>query len=296
MKQQSLVKALGILFALLLSLPVAAQGVIVHKKDGTKVRYSYEVLDRIETYNYDEEIPGDTGEYTANGVSFSMVMVEGGTFTMGAQSTSAGSGNYDSDAYSDESPVHQVTVGDFYMGKYEVTQELWSAVMGSNPSVFTGTNLPVEAVSWEDCQTFITKLNGLAGKTFRLPTEAEWEYAARGGNKSQGYKYSGGDSIGDVAWNYSNSSATTHEVGTKTPNELGLYDMSGNVWEWCSDWHGSYSSSSQTDPAGPSTGSSRVLRGGSWSEHAGYCRVSYRSCHTPSTRYGDLGLRLVCVP
>ena len=292
MKQQSLFKALSILFALLLSLSANAQGVIVHKKDGTKVKYSYEVLDRIETYNYDEEIPEDTGtgEITVNGVTFTMISVEGGSFVMGATSEQG------SDAYNDEKPAHQVTLNDFYIGKYEVTQELWTAVMGSNPSSFTGTNLPVESVSWDDCQTFISKLNELTGKTFRLPTEAEWEYAARGGNKSKGYKYSGSNTIDDVAWYSSNSSSKTHEVGTKAPNELGIYDMSGNVYEWCSDWYGSYSTSAQVDPTGPSTGSYRVLRGGRWSNNARYCRVSNRGNDTPSNRYYGSGFRLVLVP
>ncbi len=218
------------------------------------------------------------------------VKVDGGTFVMGATSEQG------SDAYSDESPTHSVTLSDFYIGKYEVTQELWTAVMGSNPSKFTGTNLLVEMVSWNDCQTFITKLNELTGKTFRLPTEAEWEYAARGGNKSQGYKYSGSNSIDDVAWYTSNSSSKTHEVGTKQPNELGIYDMSGNVWEWCSDWYGSYSSSSQTNPTGPTSGSNRVLRGGGWDINAGHCRVSYRDDSNPSYRNGNFGFRLVLVP
>ncbi len=292
MKQKSLFKVLSIMTALLLSLPVMAQGVIVHKKDGTKVRYSYEVLDRIETYNYDEEIPEVSGnnEITVNGVTFTMIPVEGGTFTMGATSEQG------SDAYDDEKPAHQVTVSDFYIGKYEVTQELWTAVMGSNPSNFTGTNLPVETVLWNDCQTFISKLNELTGKTFRLPTEAEWEYAARGGNKSMGYKYSGSNTIGDVAWYTSNSSSKTHEVGTKAPNELGIYDMSGNVWEWCSDWYGSYSSSPQTDPVGPSTDSRRMRRGGSWVNDAGYCRVSSRGGFNPFVHSDRSGFRLVLVP
>ena len=138
--------------------------------------------------------------------------------------------------------------------------------MGSNPSRYTGDdNLPVEQVSWKDVQEFIQKLNALTGKTYRLPTEAEWEYAARGGNQSQGYKYAGSNTVGDVAWHYGNSDHKTHPVGQKQPNELGLYDMSGNVWEWCQDWYGDYSSSAQTNPTGPSSGSYRVLRGGSWS-------------------------------
>ena len=183
-----------------------------------------------------------------------------------------------------EYPTHQVTLSDFYIGKYEVTQEQWEIVMGNNPSWFKGANNPVENVLWDDCLEFIEKLNQLTGLKFRLPTEAEWEYAARGGNKSKGYKYSGSNTIGDVAWYYDNaynvgsssSNYGTHPVGTKAPNELGLYDMSGNVHEWCSDWFGSYSSSAQTNPTGPTSGSYRVLRGGSWSYRANYCRVSDR--------------------
>lgn len=245
---------------------------------------------------YSEELSFTTGKafstetFTVNGVDFTVVAVEGGTFTMGATSEQG------SDAYDGEKPTHQVTLSDFYIGKYEVTQELWKAVMGSNPSYFTGTNLPVEYVSWVDCQSFITKLNELTGKTFRLPTEAEWEYAARGGKKSKGYKYSGSNTIDNVAWYTSISSSKTHEVGTKSPNELGIYDMSGNVWEWCSDWYGSYSSSSQTDPTGPTSGSARVLRGGSWGNYARYCRVSLRDSTAPSSRGSDCGFRLVLVP
>lgn len=219
---------------------------------------------------------------------FDMVYVEGGTFTMGATSEQG------SDAYSDERPTHSVTVSDFYIGKYEVTQAQWRAVMGSNPSYFTGDNLPVEQVSWDDIQEFITKLNTMTGKTFRLPTEAEWEYAARGGDKSKGYKYSGSNTLDNVAWYTNNSSSKTHPVGQKQPNELGLYDMSGNVWEWCQDWYGSYSSSSQTNPTGPSSGSRRVLRGGSCYNFARDCRVSYRGSGDPDDRYNLNGFRLVC--
>ena len=224
--------------------------------------------------------------FTVNGVSFEMIAVEGGTFTMGATDEQA------SDAYSDEKPTHQVTLSSYYIGKTEVTQELWQAVMGSTPSNFSGTNLPVEKVSWDDCQTFITKLNSLTGKNFRLPTEAEWEFAARGGNKSLGYKYSGSNMLSNVAWFYDNSSSKTHPVGTKAPNELGIYDMSGNVMELCSDWYGSYSTGSQTNPIGPDSGSDRVRRGGSWFYNARTCRVSYRASQNPTYRSVDLGLRL----
>ena len=223
---------------------------------------------------------------------FEMVYVKGGTFTMGATAEQG------SDAYDDEKPTHSVTLSDFYIGKYEVTQAQWKAIMGSNPSRWKGDNLPVENVSWNDIQEFITKLNAQTGKKFRLPTEAEWEYAARGGNKSKGYKYSGSNSISDVAWYGDNSSSKIHPVGQKSPNELGIYDMSGNVWEWCQDWYSSsaYSSSSQTNPTGPSSGSSRVLRGGSWNYSAGSCRVSLRYYNTPDYRDFNRGFRLACLP
>ena len=221
-----------------------------------------------------------------DGISIEMVKVEAGTFMMGATSEQ----KY---PYDDEKPVHQVTLtNDYYMGKYEVTQALWEAVMGSNPSNFKGDNLPVEKVSWNDCQEFISKLNSLTGRKFRLPTEAEWEYAARGGKKSRSYQYSGSSNISDVAWYNGNSGSKTHPVGTKQANELGIYDMSGNVWEWCWDWYGSYSSSSQTNPTGADSGSSSVRRGGGWYDDARGCRLSHRHHFTPDDRYYNLGLRL----
>ncbi len=222
---------------------------------------------------------------TVRGVSFKMVRVEGGTFTMGDTSEQG------SDALGTERPAHQVTLSTFSIGETEVTQELWQAVMGSNPSKFEGAKHPVENVSWEDCQNFIRELNKLTGRRFRLPTEAEWEYAARGGNKGNGHKYAGSSAIDNVAWYDGNSGGQTHDVATKRANELGLYDMSGNVWEWCQDWYGSYSSGSQTNPAGASSGSFRVFRGGGWSYDAGCCSVSIRY-YSPSDRYNFLGLRL----
>ncbi|MBR7028214.1 MAG: SUMF1/EgtB/PvdO family nonheme iron enzyme, partial [Bacteroidaceae bacterium] len=196
---------------------------------------------------------------TVDGVSFKMIAVEGGTFLMGSPES-------DADTDDDEKPQHEVTLSNYYIGETEVTQELWETVMGSNPSEFKGPKLPVENVSWDDCQTFIGKLNAQTGKTFRLPTEAEWEYAARGGKKSKGYTYSGSNTIGNVAWYDGNSGGTTHEVSTKQANELGIYDMSGNVLEWCQDWYGAtyYENSSTTAPQGPASGTYRVLRGGSW--------------------------------
>ena len=229
--------------------------------------------------------------FAVKGIEFKMVAVAGGTFNMGSN-----------DGGSNESPVHSVTLSDYYIGETEVTQELWKAVMGSNPSYFKGDKNPVDMVSYNDCIDFINKLNSLlaaqlpAGRKFRLPTEAQWEFAARGGNKGKNNnnKYSGSNSIDDVAWYRDNSSIKTHPVKQKQPNELGLYDMSGNMWEWCSDWYDTYLSSSQTDPKGPSSFMSRyrVLRGGSWIFNAQYCRVAYRSYGTPGYRLNYYGLRL----
>lgn len=236
--------------------------------------------------------PGSTSNTTGlsaelNKLINNMVYVSGGTFTMG------GTSEQGSEAESDEKPTHSVTLSSYYICKYEVTQALWRAIMGSNPSNFKGDNLPVECVSWDDCQTFINRLNSYTGRNFRLPTEAEWEFAARGGNYSRHYKYSGSNYIDDVAWYGDNSGDRTHPVGTKQANELGLYDMSGNVWEWCSDWYGSYSSYSQTDPIGPNNGSNRMDRGGCWGNFAKRCRPAYRSYGTPGYRDHGRGLRLV---
>ena len=218
-----------------------------------------------------------------------MVWVSGGTFTMGATSEQG------SDAWDDEKPAHSVTLSGYYIGKYEVTQAQWKAVMGNNPSSFKGDNLPVESVGWNEVQEFIKKLNQMTGKSYRLPTEAEWEYAARGGNNSRGYKYSGSNNIGSVAWYYDNSGSTTHPVGSKSPNELGIYDMSGNVREWCQDrWASNYySSSPQRNPQGSASGSDRVLRGGCWDNDARNCRVSCRSYVSPYSGGYYLGFRLV---
>lgn len=234
-----------------------------------------------------EEPQPATETFTVNGVTFTMVLVEGGNFMMGASDN-------DEDAYYNEKPAHEVTLSSYSIGETEVTQALWLAVMGSNPSRFTGDlTRPVECVSWNDCQAFIIQLNQLTGKSFRLPTEAEWEFAARGGNESQGCLYSGSDDISEVAWYRGNSSSKTHPVATKAPNELGLYDMSGNVFEWCSDWYGSYTDTDvQTNPQGPSSGSTRMSRSGSWDTTADYCRVSFRLSRSPASLNHSLGLRL----
>ena len=227
-------------------------------------------------------------EFTVGAVQFKMIHVEGGSFMMGSPDN-------DSDAYSDEQPQHRVTLSDYYIGETQVTQELWKAVMGDNPSNWKGDSLPVEEVSWEDCQEFIKQLNLKTGKTFRLPTEAEWEYAARGGRKSLGYKYAGGNDIDKVAWYWNNSGGKTHPVKQKSANELGLYDMSGNVWEWCQDWWGRYSIDTQNNPKGPTSGSYRVLRGGSWDGSARGCRLAYRNCGSPDYRRNVCGFRLALV-
>ncbi len=225
--------------------------------------------------------------FTVNGVSFKMIHVGAGTFMMGATSEQ---GN----AESDEKPAHRVTLSDYYIGETEVTQALWRAVMGSNPSYFKGDNLPVEQVSWDDCQTFIRKLNAATGKNFRLPTEAEWEFAARGGNKSRHTKYEGGSDLSSVAWSSDNSGRKTHPVAKKAPNDLGLYDTSGNVWEWCHDWYDKnyYSRSPSTNPCNNTKASYRVARGGSWSNYVGNCRVTFRGSSLPVIRNISLGLRL----
>ena len=225
---------------------------------------------------------------TANGVSFTMVKIDGGKFTMGATKEQ---GN---DAFEDEKPAHEVILPDFWIGETVVTQELWWAVMGSNPSYFqTSPRNPVEQITWNDCLEFINKLNRLTGKNFRMPTEAEWEYAARGGQESKGFKYAGGDALEEVAWTDENSQSVTHPVAQKKSNELGLYDMSGNVWEWCKDWKGPYSLEVESNPQGPSSGTGRIYRGGSWNSSAWNCRVSYRNRNAETYRSSYLGIRLV---
>ena len=218
-----------------------------------------------------------------------MVKVEGGTFTMGSN---------DADANDWEKPTHQVTVSSFYIGKYEVTQAQWQAVMGSNPSNITGCpNCPVENVSWNDAQAYVQKLSEQTGKRYRLPTEAEWEYAAKGGHRSHGYKFAGSNKPDDVAWYDGNGTHKTHAVGKVVkPNELGIYDLSGNVLEWCYDWYGPYSTGSQTDPRGPDAGTYRVVRGGSWGHNARNCRVTKRFSITPTISNYFFGFRVVCVP
>lgn len=235
--------------------------------------------------------PQETKIFMANGVSFTMVQVNGGTFNMGAVEG-------DNDAKSDEYPVHEVTLSTYYIGQTEVTQELWLAVMDTIPSYFTNDmQHPVERVSWDDCKEFIRKLSILTGQQFCLPTEAQWEFAARGGNLSNGYKYAGSNNINEVAWwgyeQGGNSDYTTHPVGCKNaPNELGLHDMSGNVAEWCNDWYGGYEETHQHNPKGPYSGYYHVIRGGSWSSVARSCRVTNRYNNLANYKHFSVGLRL----
>ncbi len=212
-----------------------------------------------------------------------MVLVEGGTFQMGKNTL----------FYSDANPKHNVTLTRFYICKYQVTQEIWETVMGNNPSKFRGgAKSPVECVSWNDCQEFIIRLNKLTGINFRLPTEAEWEYAACGGERNSSFRFSGSDSINMVAW-YSGNCKSTQNVGLKAPNNLGLYDMSGNVWEWCQDGYGSYTDAAEYNPKGNVQGSYKVIRGGSWKSPNEHCRVKQRGRMKPSAMDDDLGLRLL---
>ena len=238
-----------------------------------------------------EEKPSNNKVITVNGVSFTMVYVENGIFEMGAQSVNPSEPNYDSEAWEREGPVHLVTLSDYYIGETEVTQELWQAVMGNNPSHFVGGQKPVEQITWYDCKTFISRLNQLTGMKFRLPTEAEWEFAAKGGNESQGYKYSGSDNIDDVAW-YSADGKKTRDVKTKSPNELGVYDMCGNVMEWCQDLFGDYSSAPQTNPKGSLSGTDNIVRGGCCLSNATYCRMTIRSFFNPGGMSYGIGFRL----
>lgn len=226
----------------------------------------------------------DGESFTVNGVTFTMVKVDGGLFDMGGT---------DDQAIANEFPVHRVSLSPYYIGQTEVTQGLWKAVMGANPSSVKGVELPVGGVSWNDCQTFITKLNAMTGRSFRLPTEAEWEFAARGGNKSSGYVYAGSDDIDKVGWYYDNACYSYgRRVAQQRPNELGLYDMCGNSYEWCADFYGDYPSGPQTNPQGPATGTDRVIRSGSWYTPANDCRNSSRDFGAPGDAFVHFGLRL----
>lgn len=227
------------------------------------------------------------GVLTVNGVDYAMIPVIGGTYYMGP-TKEFGKVNDIGDM-----PVHRVTVSDFYMGQTEVTQAIWEAIMQDNPLKAVNPDFPIVGVSWEKCQVFIDKLNELTGKKFRLPTEAEWEYAARGGNKSQNMKYSGGDNILSVAWYKSNCENRIHAVKCKQPNELGIFDMTGNAAEFCSDWYAKYETQDQTDPKGPSNGTKRICRGGGWISPEKDCSICTRGYISPNELHKAIGFRLV---
>jgi len=239
----------------------------------------YSILDHSQLY-YDE------ARASLDNYEHEMVFVEGGTFLMGCTAEN------DNDCSFVSKPVHQVTLNSFYIGKYEVTQAQWKAITGKNPSHFKGDSLPVDQVTWVEMNEFIDKLNAVTGKQYRLPTEAEWEFAARGGNKSNGYMFSGSNTIHEVAWFRNNSRKTTHPVGTKQPNELGIHDMSGNVKEFCSDYIDYYSSDSQTNPTGPSSGIGRAARGGYWETREKDMYVWERTFEGSNISNHFLGFRL----
>lgn len=237
--------------------------------------------------------------FDVNGVSFRMVYVQGDSFIMGAQNTDPLGNNYDPDAQDSESPVHYVNLSPYCIGETLVTQQLWSAVMGSNPSNSQGARLPVESVSWSNIvDNFIPRLNAITGMKFRLPTEAEWEFAARGVNQGLHFNYAGSNYVNEVAWYDGNSNLHTQNVGQLKPNERGLYDMSGNVWEWCSDWINYYSSSTQQDPTGSynSANPGRVVRGGAVNYDYTECRITRRRWADPEDKFATVGFRLVCNP
>ena len=267
---------------------------------GTGKQITWDVLKQVERlvgsnymFKVKAIVTGDISKQnyteTTSNLNIDMVLVKGGTFTMGCTSEQ-------SDCEEDEKPAHSVTLSDYYIGKFEVTQKQWTAIMGNNPSYFKDCgNCPVETVSYNEIQDFLQKLNQKTGKKYSLPTEAQWEYAARGGSKSKGFKFSGSNTVGDVT---DNSGNKTHLVGQKQANELGIYDMSGNVWEWCSDWYDKdyYKHSPQNNPENTNNDSPRVLRGGSWLSNGSYCRGAYRYYDFPGSRYYYFGFRLVLVP
>jgi formylglycine-generating enzyme required for sulfatase activity len=247
-----------------------------------------------EPVSLEEKLPVSGKDWQIPALGMELAYVAPGSFQMGSN-----------DGHDNEKPIHTVRISqEYWVGKYEVTQQQYQSIMGNNPSNFKGTSNPVEKVSWNDSVSFCKKLTDQErragrlpeGYVYRLPTEAEWEYAARGGSRGRDTQFAGSNTIGDVAWYKDNSGSKTLPVGQKQANELGLYDMSGNVWEWCQDWWERYSSGSQTDPVGPGKGSRRVLRGGCWRDPASLCRVAIRGIGTPTRAYDILGFRVVLAP
>ena len=276
-------KVFKILISATIVIALIVGGVLISTKD--KEEYA--------TTDHPDELT-----FTVEGVNFTMRRVEGGSFEMGATI------EQESGADNDEWPVHSVTVNDYYMGETEVTQALWYAVMGTTvyeqrdysnldwPVIGEGPNYPMYYISYDECQQFVRRLSDMTNQPFRIPTEAEWEFAARGGLYSQGYRYSGSNSIGSIAWYQANSNKNAHAVKMLPSNELGLYDMTGNLWEWCYDWYGEYGFQSQQDPSGPAYGSKRVFRGGAWYNDANNCRIANRIARVSSYRDNGVGFRL----
>ena len=247
------------------------------------------VIDEKLAKSCDIERLGNKITITTKGVSFSLIKVDGGKFQMGGTSEQE-------KARTDEFPVHWVTLSDYFIGETEVTNELWSAIMNSTPSIiFSQPEQPVNNVTWYDCQKFVNRLSSLTGLHFTLPTEAQWEFAARGGNKSKNYIYSGSNNLKDVGWFKNNSKSNVKVIKQLKPNELGIYDMSGNVYEWCSDWYGLYKSEDYVDPKGPESGTQKINRGASAGEKDALARVSSRYTNNPNSKFQAMGLRLVMI-
>ena len=289
-KKRRLLKFMRILLACACILALILLGWGIYDKNHESIEFGFEEKENDPTMNFIplEAKKGNLKTIVQNIID-NMVMVEGGSFIMGATSEQI------NDAWEDEYPTHKVTLSSFYIGKFEVTQEEWNTVMNDDRVVFEGDNKPIADVSWNSCQEFIKKLNAISHHNFRLPTEAEWEYAARGGRKSQGKKYSGSNNLESVGWSRDNCGRRVHSVGELQPNELGIYDMSGNVSEFCQDWYAEYSKQNMTNPQGPSTGAKPVLRGGSWIWESRTCRISSRGVTDEDGRddkYGDIGFRL----
>lgn len=295
---QNTIKLLSFFITFLACLCSQAQGIVINMKDGSTVSIPYEDLDSIRTYVTEDDIEPEpeilSKTFEVKGVKFNMMLVKAGTFIMGNTT--------EEPDYSGAKPAHEVTLTiDYYVGETEVTQALWKAVLGTTPmsganqwnaSYGLGDNYPAYNISYNDVKSFLSRLNAITGEKFRMPTEAEWEFAARGGIRNQGTLYSGSDTPEDVAWTSANSESTTHEVKSKNPNELEIYDMSGNVAEWCSDYYGSYSDESVTNPQGYPTGYERINRGGSFQWSIDSSRVYTRNAYAPDGRFVGYGFRL----
>lgn len=286
---------LSILALLLCCTDGHAQGVMVYLKDGRTISVPSEELDSICTYDEDAELDDEVLDFVVKGVSFRMILVKTGTFMMGSETDH-------SHSFVPGVPVHEVTLTrDYYIGETEVTQALWEAVTGLTPTasgwhwredIGLGADYPAYFIGYNDALSFISRLNILTGQAFRLPTEAEWEYAARGGHQTMGYRWSGSDDADAVAWHKANSGDRLHEVKQKRPNELGIYDMSGNIEEWCHDWNYEYPATPVVDPWGPSSGSWRMVRGGYYNTDAESCTSASRNIYEPTFNYANNGFRL----